>query len=113
MKVLVIIPAAGLGTRMTQAPDARSKKPAARRNSSPRSEGRRSLFTPCASYSESEVSAIYVALRANEIVGFQRKIFRLEGGEHRQQSVANAITAVAANADDIVLVHDAVRPFSN
>jgi 2-C-methyl-D-erythritol 4-phosphate cytidylyltransferase len=36
------------------------------------------------------------------------------GGEHRQQSVENALTAVAAAAahdDDVVLVHDAVRPF--
>ena len=35
----------------------------------------------------------------------------MEGGEHRQQSVANAMTAVSAAPDDIVLVHDAVRPF--
>jgi 2-C-methyl-D-erythritol 4-phosphate cytidylyltransferase len=33
------------------------------------------------------------------------------GGEHRQQSVENALNAVRAAADDIVLVHDAVRPF--
>src|SRR5207247_1616292 len=31
--------------------------------------------------------------------------------EHRQQSVANAIAAVVTADDDIVLVHDAVRPF--
>ena len=35
----------------------------------------------------------------------------VEGGEHRQHSVANALAAIAADADDIVLVHDAVRPF--
>ena len=33
------------------------------------------------------------------------------GGEHRQQSVANALAAVSAGDEDIVLVHDAVRPF--
>src|SRR6202011_6111353 len=33
------------------------------------------------------------------------------GGEHRQQSVANALNAVSAADDDIVLAHDAVRPF--
>jgi 2-C-methyl-D-erythritol 4-phosphate cytidylyltransferase len=33
------------------------------------------------------------------------------GGEHRQQSVANALGAISATANDIVLVHDAVRPF--
>ena len=62
-------------------------------------------------------------LRANEIAGFRarlekepkessrKKIELVEGGEHRQQSVANAIASVSATADDIVLVHDAVRPF--
>ena len=35
----------------------------------------------------------------------------MEGGEHRQQSVANALAAVKATAEDIILVHDAVRPF--
>ena len=35
----------------------------------------------------------------------------MEGGEHRQESVARALAAVSAAADDIVLVHDAVRPF--
>ncbi len=69
-----------------------------------------------------EVAEIYVALRANEIAGFRarlqadkdlavKKIELVEGGEHRQQSVANAIAAVSASPDDIVLVHDAVRPF--
>jgi 2-C-methyl-D-erythritol 4-phosphate cytidylyltransferase len=32
------------------------------------------------------------------------------GGEHRQQSVEHALNAVFAQAEDIVLVHDAVRP---
>jgi 2-C-methyl-D-erythritol 4-phosphate cytidylyltransferase len=70
-----------------------------------------------------EVAEIYVALRANEIAGFRarlqqesknlpaKKIELVEGGEHRQQSVAHAIAAVSAEPDDIVLVHDAVRPF--
>jgi 2-C-methyl-D-erythritol 4-phosphate cytidylyltransferase len=35
----------------------------------------------------------------------------VEGGEHRQHSVANALKAISAAPDDIVLVHDAVRPF--
>src|ERR1051325_11130994 len=34
-----------------------------------------------------------------------------EGGEHRQESGANALAAISAAAADIVLVHDAVRPF--
>src|SRR5205085_7949538 len=31
--------------------------------------------------------------------------------ENRQESVANALAALKADANDIVLVHDAVRPF--
>jgi 2-C-methyl-D-erythritol 4-phosphate cytidylyltransferase len=41
----------------------------------------------------------------------KKKVELVAGGEHRQQSVANALNAVSAGADDIVLVHDAVRPF--
>ena len=70
-----------------------------------------------------EVAEIFVALRKNEIDSFRQRIEReapeilhkktvlLEGGEHRQQSVSNALAAVAASSDDVVLVHDAVRPF--
>jgi len=71
------------------------------------------------------VSEIWIALRENEITGFRarledeaqdvlkKKVELVTGGEHRQQSVENALNAVAAAArdDDIVLVHDAVRPF--
>ena len=41
----------------------------------------------------------------------KKKVQFATGGEHRQQSVENALNAIAADADDIVLVHDAVRPF--
>jgi 2-C-methyl-D-erythritol 4-phosphate cytidylyltransferase len=70
-----------------------------------------------------QVQEIYVALRKPEIDSFQSRLEKdapdvlkkrlrfVEGGEHRQQSVANAIGQVQAGADDIVLVHDAVRPF--
>jgi len=70
-----------------------------------------------------EVSEMIVALRRNEIKGFQKRLegeakdilkktFQIvEGGEHRQQSVANAIAVISAAPDDVVLVHDAVRPF--
>lgn len=70
-----------------------------------------------------QVSEIWVALRRAEIDDFQarlskeakdvlhKKVELVEGGEHRQQSVASALAAISAVADDIVLVHDAVRPF--
>jgi 2-C-methyl-D-erythritol 4-phosphate cytidylyltransferase len=67
-----------------------------------------------------QVSEIHVALRKPEAERFQGRLateaFRkpvhtVEGGENRQQSVANALNALSAKDDDIVLVHDAVRPF--
>lgn len=69
------------------------------------------------------VSEIWIALRENEIVGFRarleqeakdllkKKVEFVTGGEHRQQSVEHALNAVGAAADDVLLVHDAVRPF--
>jgi 2-C-methyl-D-erythritol 4-phosphate cytidylyltransferase len=69
------------------------------------------------------VREIWIALRENEIAGFRarleseakdilnKKVELVLGGEHRQQSVEHALNAVSAAADDIVLVHDAVRPF--
>ncbi len=69
------------------------------------------------------VSEMWIALRENEIAGFRarlqadasdvlkKKVEFVVGGEHRQQSVESALNAVEAAPDDIVLVHDAVRPF--
>jgi len=69
-----------------------------------------------------QVSEIWVALRENEIESFrdrlrteasdlsQKKVEFVVGGEHRQQSVEHALNAIKAAPDDIVLVHDAVRP---
>ena len=34
----------------------------------------------------------------------------MEGGEHRQNSVANALAAIVADPADLILVHDGVRP---
>jgi 2-C-methyl-D-erythritol 4-phosphate cytidylyltransferase len=64
-----------------------------------------------------------VALRKNEIADFRTQIEKqypeilkkrlqlVEGGEHRQDSVASALHVVDATKDDLVLVHDGVRPF--
>jgi 2-C-methyl-D-erythritol 4-phosphate cytidylyltransferase len=122
MKVVVIIPAAGLGTRMT-VPSAKGKKAAPSKQftdlgGTPILIHTLRKFAACA-----EVSEICVALRAGEIAGFRARLEReekeilrkklqlVEGGEHRQQSVGNALDAIRAAAGDIVLVHDAVRPF--
>jgi 2-C-methyl-D-erythritol 4-phosphate cytidylyltransferase len=123
MKVIVIIPAAGLGTRMSSAPSAKGKKPTASKQFTDLGGTPILIHTLRRFAASPEISEIYVALRNNEIEGFrarleqegkdvlQKKVGLVEGGEHRQHSVANAIAAVSAAPDDIVLVHDAVRPF--
>jgi 2-C-methyl-D-erythritol 4-phosphate cytidylyltransferase len=123
MKVVVIIPAAGLGTRMASAPSAKGKKPAASKQFTELGGTPILIHTLRRFAASPEVSEIYVALRGNEISPFrirlekeakdilQKKVNLVEGGEHRQHSVANALAAVSVAADDIVLVHDAVRPF--
>ena len=41
---------------------------------------------------------------------FDGRVHVVEGGDTRQESVAHALAAVPAEDEDIVLVHDAVRP---
>jgi 2-C-methyl-D-erythritol 4-phosphate cytidylyltransferase len=121
MKVVVIIPAAGLGTRMSAAPT-KGKKPATSKQFAELAGTPILLHTLRKFAASPDVAEIYIALRANEMEGFQKRLEKekdslrkriqiVEGGEHRQQSVGNAIVAISAAADDIVLVHDAVRPF--
>ncbi len=123
MKVIVIIPAAGLGTRMVSAAAAKGKKPAASKQFA-ELDGTPVLIHTLRKFALSpEITEIFVALRNAEIAPFHEHLERkspeilkkrtvlLEGGEHRQHSVANALASVTASADDIVLVHDAVRPF--
>ncbi|MBZ5573258.1 MAG: 2-C-methyl-D-erythritol 4-phosphate cytidylyltransferase [Acidobacteriia bacterium] len=120
MKVVVIIPAAGLGTRMTSAPEAKGKKPAPSKQFTELAGTPILIHTLRKFAASPEVTEICLALRANEIEpfrarlekeAFKKKVQLVEGGEHRQQSVAHAIAAITAAPDDIVLVHDAVRPF--
>ena len=56
---------------------------------------------------KSEVSRLKALLKDYEING---KVHIVEGGDTRQSSVSNALAAVDGREDDIVLVHDAVRP---
>ena len=120
MKVFAIIPAAGLGTRM--APPSTDKPAASKQFAELR--GVPILVRTLLKFAKpEEISAIHVALRKGEIATFRerlqsekseilrKKVVLLEGGEHRQQSVANALAGISASPDDIVLVHDAVRPF--
>jgi 2-C-methyl-D-erythritol 4-phosphate cytidylyltransferase len=126
MKVVVIIPAAGLGTRMAPMPVGAQGK---QKKTPPSKQFTELGGTPILIHTLRKfaavdaVSEIWIALRENEVVGFRarleseakdilkKKVELVVGGEHRQQSVEHALNAVAAAGDDIVLVHDAVRPF--
>jgi 2-C-methyl-D-erythritol 4-phosphate cytidylyltransferase len=122
MKVFVIIPAAGLGTRMLSSPGEAARKPSATKQFA-ELDGVPVLMRTLARFARSpRVSEIYVALRASEIAPFStrlqdfpeiltKKPVLVEGGEHRQGSVSNALAKISAAPDHIVLVHDAVRPF--
>ena len=123
MKVFVIVPAAGLGTRMAPLSAAKTHK------KSPSKQfkelgGVPILVRTLRKFAATpEVYEIVVALRKDEISAFRTQLDKqfpeilgkrlqiVEGGEHRQNSVANALAQTAADPDDVVLVHDAVRPF--
>src|SRR5215471_11212497 len=123
MKVFVIIPAAGLGTRMAPVSTAKSRRKAPSKQFKELG-GVPILVRTLRKFAASPaVYEIIVALRKDEIAGFREQLEKqfpevlskrlqiVEGGEHRQNSVANALAAVAADPDDLILVHDAVRPF--
>ena len=125
MKVVVIIPAAGLGTRMAPMPsamDAKTKKPHPSKQFTELGGTPILILTLRKFALVDAVSEIWIALRENEIEGFRdrlekeakdvlkKKVELVVGGEHRQQSVEHALNAISAAPDDIVLVHDAVRP---
>jgi len=119
MKVIVVIPAAGLGTRMSAA----SAEFKSISKQFFELQGTPILIHTLRRFEEcDDVSEIVVALRPNEAAGFEALVAReglhkpirvVEGGEHRQHSVANALNSLSAAEDDIVLVHDAVRPLVN
>ena len=110
MQVFVILPAAGLGTRMA-GPQPKQFLTL---------DGIPILIHSLRAFAAVErITAIFVAVRKPEFervraqiqeYGFGEQVQVVEGGDSRQESVAHALTAIPAKADDIVLVHDAVRP---
>ena len=116
MKVTVIIPAAGLGTRM--AGPATGKAPAKQFTEL---GGVPVLIHTLRKFaSVPQVSEIVIALRKAEADNFAPRLQQerlgkpvriVEGGEHRQESVANALKSVNGADEDLILVHDGVRPF--
>jgi 2-C-methyl-D-erythritol 4-phosphate cytidylyltransferase len=115
MRVFVILPAAGLGTRMAAGHNA----PAAPKQFLELA-GMPILIHSLRAFDQvPQVSAMYVSVRDNEHerveaqvseYGFSNKVRIVTGGDTRQESVANALNALDCDDDDIVLVHDAVRP---
>jgi 2-C-methyl-D-erythritol 4-phosphate cytidylyltransferase len=109
MKVSVILPAAGLGTRMGTA----EKKQFLQLEGAPILVHtlRRLAKSP-------RLSEFIIACRAEDSADveqmltsepIQQPVRLVEGGDSRQSSVAHALAAVSADCD-YVAVHDAVRP---
>jgi len=121
MKVIVIIPAAGLGTRMAVA--TKGRKPAPSKQFTELAGTPILIHTLRRFASIPDVSEIWMALRKGEMEEFRarlqkeagdvlgKKVELVEGGEHRQQAVSNSLSAISATPGHIVLVHDSVRPF--
>jgi len=117
MKVAVILPAAGLGTRMRPAtPEGAgtSRKQFMLLDGAPILLHTIRKFAACPLVNE-----IIVALREDDLVwvgerihedGLAKPVHLVEGGDSRQHSVENALAVVSADTD-LVAVHDAVRPF--
>ena len=115
MRVFVILPAAGLGTRMA----AGSVSGAAPKQFL-ELRGTPILIHTLRAFTElPSVVGVYVAVRKAEVPRLRSllaahqvggKVHIVEGGDTRQSSVANALAAVEGQEMDVVLVHDGVRP---
>jgi len=117
MRVAVILPAAGLGTRMGRAS---AETAGTSRKQFMQLDGSPILLHTVRKFAASDrVSEIVVALRREDLdwVGdllrreIRTKTVRVvEGGNSRQESVERGLAAVSPDTD-LVAVHDAVRPF--
>jgi 2-C-methyl-D-erythritol 4-phosphate cytidylyltransferase len=109
-RVAAIVPAAGLGTRM----GADMPKQFLELDGMPLVIYTLRRLAACAA-----ITDFFISTRADDIVVLQDKVAKsglgrparvVHGGDTRQQSVANALAQVDPTTE-IVLVHDAVRPF--
>jgi len=117
MKVTVILPAAGLGTRMGRAVP---EKAGTSRKQFMLLDGSPILLHTIRKFASTPaVSEIVVALRPDDIAWvrellaeekFGKPVRLVEGGDTRQESVENAL-ATLDSGSELVAVHDAVRPF--
>jgi len=109
-RIAAIVPAAGLGTRM----GADQPKQFLELDGVPLI-----IFTLRRLASCAAITDFFISTRAEDVVSLQDKVAKaalgrparvVHGGDTRQQSVANALAQVDPSTE-IVLVHDAVRPF--
>ena len=109
-RIAAIVPAAGLGTRM----GADQLKQFLELDGMPLIIFTLRRLAACAA-----ITDFFIATRSDDVVFLQDKVAKaglgrparvIHGGDTRQQSVANALAQVDP-ATEIVLVHDAVRPF--
>jgi len=109
-RVAAIIPAAGLGTRM----GADTPKQFLELDGQPLVVYTLRRLAACTA-----ITDFFISTRADDIVFLQDRVAKaglgrparvIHGGDTRQQSVANALAQVDPSTE-IVLVHDAVRPF--
>lgn len=117
MKVAVIVPAAGLGTRMGRSS---AEKAGTSRKQFMLLEGSPILLHTVRKFAAcGRAHEIVVAVRSEDLEWvsemlapeFPRGLARVvEGGNSRQQSVENALATLEPDTD-LVAVHDAVRPF--
>ena len=114
MNVSVIIPAAGLGTRMGREKSGVSRKQFMLLDGAPILIHTIRKFLRCPSVKE-----IVIALRAEDMEWARGLVHQehpskpvrfVEGGDSRQESVEHALASLAAGTG-LVAVHDAVRPF--
>jgi 2-C-methyl-D-erythritol 4-phosphate cytidylyltransferase len=114
MRVFVILPAAGIGTRMAAGTHAAAPKQFLSIGGVPVLVRSVKAFLDVP-----RVDAVCVAVRSSErerveaqIAEFKLgpRVHMVEGGDNRQESVGNALAALECDDDDVVIVHDAVRP---
>jgi 2-C-methyl-D-erythritol 4-phosphate cytidylyltransferase len=117
MKIVVIVPAAGLGTRMGRSSPERA---GTSRKQFMLLEGSPIMLHTVRKFAASpRIHEIVVAVRSEDLEWVREMLSRefapglvrvVEGGNSRQQSVENALAALEPDTD-LVAVHDAVRPF--
>ena len=117
MKVSVILPAAGLGTRMAK--PSPEKTGTSRKQFMLLDDSPILIHTVRKFVAAPSVTEIVIALRAEDVEWvremlqvehFDKPVRLVEGGGSRQESVENALASLAPDTD-LVAVHDAVRPF--